>query len=128
MKLAAACLLFASLLLKSCDNHGQPQCVITPPASITDNRDKAIKISADLTKLVAVPISASVETNIKSNFSEAYQTIPDKLGACQMVLHTILCLRQRPDEASNKMASDLIKYIGDQNICKTELKQMLQLQ
>jgi hypothetical protein len=129
MKITATVALMLSLLaFKQCSSPGgTPDCVITPPASIVDNRDTAIQIGLDMSKNTKLPLSANASVDLKRDFTEIYQQVPDKLAGCQMVLQTILCLRQRPDAASNQMASDLVKYISDQNICKSEFQQMLGL-
>jgi hypothetical protein len=66
------------------------ECEITPRASITEKREIAVKIGAELTKLIKAPIGGlNLESKYESEFKELFQNVEKSDATCAMVLQTI---------------------------------------
>jgi hypothetical protein len=90
-------------------------CAITPPENTKVNREVALKVAADLTKLTKMPVSGETTVNAKNTAEETFQKIPDADVACHMLLETIACLSR--DTRNQATVQSLLGYIKDGDKC-----------
>jgi hypothetical protein len=94
--------------------HGEG-CTITPPKDAKVNREVALKVAADLSKLTEMPASGEAQVTAKNTAEQTFQMIPDADVACHMLLQTINCLSARPGNEAT--VQSLVSYLKDGDKC-----------
>jgi hypothetical protein len=90
-------------------------CRITPPESAKVNREVALKVAADLSKLTKMPATGETQVTAKNTFEDTFQKIPDTDVACHMLLETIACLSR--DQRNQATVQSLMAYVKDGDKC-----------
>jgi hypothetical protein len=93
-------------------------CAISPPQSTKVNREVALKVAADLTKLTKMPASGETQVTAKNTAEEIFQKIPDTDVACHMLLETIACLSREPRNQAT--VQSLVAYMKDGDKCGSQ--------
>lgn len=115
---AFAVLALASLIRCDPDPDTGPQaCAIAPPQETKIPEERINKASAELAKLLKLPINVSFETDAKRTFDQTYQELGEKNAACHMLLATATCLAPRAKDLSER----LITYVIENQQCGREL-------
>jgi hypothetical protein len=90
-------------------------CAIAPPKDYEGNREVALKVAADLSKLTELPVSGDVQATAKNTAKQTFQLLPDTDVACHMLLQTITCLSKKPGNEAT--VQSLLAYIRDGDKC-----------
>jgi hypothetical protein len=90
-------------------------CTITPPKDVKVNREVALKIAADLSKLTKMPASGETQITAKNTAEQTFQLISDADVACHMLLQTINCLSAKPGNEAT--VQSLVSYLKEGDKC-----------
>ncbi|HEX6640721.1 MAG TPA: hypothetical protein VF215_06385, partial [Thermoanaerobaculia bacterium] len=90
-------------------------CTIAPPKDAKVNREVALKVAADLSKLTKMPASGETQITAKNTAEQTFQLLPDADVACHMLLQTITCLSAKPGNEAT--VQSLVSYMKEGDKC-----------